>query len=331
MSLPFAWQIFILLLVLGSSVAFIGNYVGRFFGRRRLTIFGLRPRYTATLFTVVSGALVAVLTLAVVLVISQDARTAFVGIEQLRGQLGELNRAYDEKLAAQKTLEADLKVARQEIGQLQQTKSKLSKEISSTRQGKILFRKGDLISVSLIQGGSDQEKLRAGLQRIIAAAEASLRGYGVKMSGSILVINENELAAVIADLSQTNNVFIVKLLSGSNVVWDETIPLKFEIMENQLVYRKGTEVFSAVLPANLNADQAEDEIVRILSLANQAAREAGVVPDTTGSVGAVPYAQISDLAKKIKNYYKKTKIKLVAKKDINAVGPLEIEFKVSYQ
>src|SRR3989442_7216330 len=71
------------LIALSGGIALVGNAVGRGIGRRRLSLFGLRPRYTAQLITVVTGMLITLLTLVVVLLISAQARVALFRLNEV--------------------------------------------------------------------------------------------------------------------------------------------------------------------------------------------------------------------------------------------------------
>ncbi len=55
--MKYTWFLFLGLLVAGGSIAFMGDRLGRYMGKRRMTIFGLRPRHTALLFTVILSGL----------------------------------------------------------------------------------------------------------------------------------------------------------------------------------------------------------------------------------------------------------------------------------
>ena len=99
--LPFAVQTVILLIVIGGAIAYIGNFVGHKIGKRRLTIFSLRPRYTAITITILSGIMIALCTLSILLLISQDAGTALLGLEKLKQEIGQRS--------------AELEVSRQEL------------------------------------------------------------------------------------------------------------------------------------------------------------------------------------------------------------------------
>src|SRR5947207_15579591 len=71
------------LLAVSGFIAYTGDLLGRRFGKKRLSAFGLRPKHTAILFTVVSGVLVAVLTLGTAVGISPTVRLALTQGEVL--------------------------------------------------------------------------------------------------------------------------------------------------------------------------------------------------------------------------------------------------------
>ena len=74
------------LILVSGLVAFVGNLVGRNIGRRRLSLLGLRPRYTAQIITIVTGMMITVVTLAVVLLVSNDARQALFHLHEVQQQ-----------------------------------------------------------------------------------------------------------------------------------------------------------------------------------------------------------------------------------------------------
>src|SRR5256885_6931437 len=71
------------LLAVSGFIAYTGDLLGRRFGKKRLTAFGLRPKHTAILFTIVSGVFIAVLTLGTAFGISPTVRQALTQGEAL--------------------------------------------------------------------------------------------------------------------------------------------------------------------------------------------------------------------------------------------------------
>ncbi len=65
-----------ILMVMGGFIAYGGDYLGLKLGKKRLTLFGLRPRSTASWVGGVLGALTALLTFAVLLALDRSFRIA---------------------------------------------------------------------------------------------------------------------------------------------------------------------------------------------------------------------------------------------------------------
>jgi uncharacterized protein (DUF3084 family) len=336
--LPFVLQIVLLLTIIGGAVAYIGNYLGRRIGKRRLSIFGLRPRYTAVIITIISGILISLSTLLIVLVISQDARTALLGMEALKQQIrresSELQIVRSEyiKLSQQQAeLEKSLNISRAEVAELTRTREKLARTVEVARKGNLLFKIDEPISISLIQAGRDKAKLEEGLKGILSAADVYVRSFGIKNKENLIFMPPENFESAVAELQGENIIYIVKLVADRNVMWGEVIPARFEITENRLVYKKDEEIAARNISAGMDVSRIEQAIMQLLSAAHQAARTTGMIPDHSGSVGSIPYAEISELARKIKTNNKNLVAKALAEKDIYLIGPLEVKFKISYQ
>ena len=87
--LPGVLSVLVIAIVAGG-IAYIGDRVGHQVGRKRLTLFGLRPRYTSTIVAVATGMLIAVSVTLIALVVSSEVRTAFFSIGQLNAQINQL-------------------------------------------------------------------------------------------------------------------------------------------------------------------------------------------------------------------------------------------------
>ena len=58
-------RLIIILAVVGGLIAFIGDKLGSKIGKKKLSVFGLRPYYTSVLMTVITGVLIAATTIIV--------------------------------------------------------------------------------------------------------------------------------------------------------------------------------------------------------------------------------------------------------------------------
>ena len=77
--------------IVGGFIAYLADKMGSKIGKKRMSIFGLRPKHTSILLTVTSGTIIAVLTIGVMAVSSQSARTALFGMDKLQRELKLLN------------------------------------------------------------------------------------------------------------------------------------------------------------------------------------------------------------------------------------------------
>jgi hypothetical protein len=73
-----------------GGIAYIGDRVGHQVGRKRLTLFGLRPKYTSTIVAVATGMLIALSVTSVALIGSQQVRTAFFRLGQINARINDL-------------------------------------------------------------------------------------------------------------------------------------------------------------------------------------------------------------------------------------------------
>jgi Protein of unknown function (DUF3084) len=78
------------IVIVAGGIAYIGDRVGHQVGRKRLTLFGLRPKYTSTIVAVATGMLIALSVTLAALVGSNYVRTAFFRIGQLNAQINQL-------------------------------------------------------------------------------------------------------------------------------------------------------------------------------------------------------------------------------------------------
>jgi uncharacterized protein (DUF3084 family) len=92
------------LVVASGVIAYVGDIVGRRMGRKRLSLFGMRPRHTAITVSVAVGMLITMFTLAVAMLASRDVRQGLLNVAQMRRQQAELQRDLDETQARVKYL-----------------------------------------------------------------------------------------------------------------------------------------------------------------------------------------------------------------------------------
>ena len=130
------------LIVTGGAIAVIGDRVGSKVGKKKLSLFGLRPRHTSVIVTIVTGVLITTLTFAVMAAASENVRVALFGMEKLNEEMRETQSRLDsasERLAAsekeQREASAALKKSQGEVSALQKEQATLEARAQELAEG----------------------------------------------------------------------------------------------------------------------------------------------------------------------------------------------------
>ena len=111
-------RLIIIMAVVGGFIAYLADKMGSKIGKKKMSIFGLRPKHTSILLTVTSGTIIAVLTIGVVAVSSQSARTALFGVEKLQRELKLLNAEKEDATLALNEAKGKVEEQNKKIGEL---------------------------------------------------------------------------------------------------------------------------------------------------------------------------------------------------------------------
>ncbi len=155
--------IIVSMVIFGGLIALLGDRVGMKVGKRRLSLFGLRPKYTSMIITVCTGFFIAGLTLLILTVLSEYARTAIFRLQSIEHELktttskvGQLTVEISNKEKEYNQLHRNLlNAVSQQLKvekQLQETRSqyaKVSSNLAST-QGNLNLARDRLVNLTNI-------------------------------------------------------------------------------------------------------------------------------------------------------------------------------------
>ncbi len=117
------WSLIGTLLLVSAVVAWFGDIVGMKLGKKRISIFRLRPKYTTRLISVLTGVAIAFATLFVSAMASESVRIAIFNMKYVKNQISNLT-------AELKTNRDDLSAMEYQLfqnqGELQEKKDKLT-------------------------------------------------------------------------------------------------------------------------------------------------------------------------------------------------------------
>jgi len=118
----FGIRLIIILAIVGGLIAYLGDWIGTKIGKGRMSLFGLRPRYTSILVAVFTGVSIAVFTIAIMAASSEEARTALFGVKALQQQMTDLKKEADSQ-------QKEIDEARKTLDESQENLANAQKEL----------------------------------------------------------------------------------------------------------------------------------------------------------------------------------------------------------
>ena len=310
----------ILSLVLGSaSLAFLGDILGFKYGKQRISLFGLRPKYTSRIITAITGGMITVIVLAVLSVLSQDVRTALFSMKYVRQQLFDLqfqlnesqyiaSQAQTELAEQQEKMEiaaASLDLARLDLDTLrndrlllEQEKSKLETEVQAMREesdqlkralhtmksGTIAISANVLLAQIAFEPGTSSADVSAGLEELKQQARLTVLRYVSDQSLSRLrtiplVFSESEENAIAESITGADYRLYVRALARENVAFGDSIPVRLITGYSGLIYSDGDIIYRRMYDAQRPDFDPEEVLHSFLRELKIRAINDGVLPD----------------------------------------------------
>ncbi|WP_303225109.1 DUF3084 domain-containing protein [uncultured Acidaminococcus sp.] len=244
----------LVLALMGGLIAYLGDKLGSKIGKKRLRLFGLRPHDTSVVMTIVSGMLVAALTITVLTIASKEVRTALFGMKQMRAEIASLTATRDkanEELSAQSA----------KIEELDQKISEATQAAEQARQQKAAAE------AQMKDAQAQMQQAQADLGQLQARyAEASTRLQEAQEQVRQAEAARDQLQQDVKSLEDTAK----KLREGIVAV-----------REGHVVFRSGEILYSGVLKSGQSEENTQKQLQDFLNQANiQVAGRIGVDPST---------------------------------------------------
>ncbi|MDV3000034.1 MAG: Chromosome partition protein Smc [Chroococcopsis gigantea SAG 12.99] len=210
-----AYILIVAMILLGGLLATIGDRLGSKIGKKRMRLFNLRPRQTATVVTIVTGALIAGSTLTLL----------FASSKSLRQGVFDLDRILNERREAIKQLESDLDTARAE-------KKNIEKALKTTKKEQIDVQKRlDQLKESFASSRQQLSKVSGQLVAVRSDVKS------LESEREQLVQQKNQLTAQRDRLSVQKNQLNAQRLQLSGQVGQ--LKAEVQLRDNQLIKREG--------------------------------------------------------------------------------------------
>ncbi len=302
--------IYIIVFLVAAGIAILADRLGSRIGKRKLSIFNLRPRHTSTILTAVTGGSIAIATLTLAAILSLDIREAITGVETRLKELQEretyLNQAVDD---------LEEKMAR----------------------GRIVWGYQEPIVLATLPANSNEERARALIDRLLTDSNAwsilknnaiakSRREELLPSDTRIVEMNDELLEEQMLKMVDNKENLGVELVAAQNCLYKDTVRLDITSFPVRKVYYKDDVVARLVIERNrsLVGWYSFLEEMRVSAL------RAGMIEINDSLGGGLTEQQLRKIGEKVDNIDTDfIEYQAVANRDLFQSSSLDISIKVT--
>ncbi len=251
-------------MALAGIVAYVGDRVGHQVGRRRLSLYGIRPRYTSTIIAIATGMIIALVVTLVAIFASEQVKTAFFKLASINAQISELQ-------ARQRDLEAKVNSGRLvfPVDTLMVPFYRIIDQSASQTQRLSTIREYYFFAVKYVNATYPRLGLRA--YTIPSDADRKLQG----LAGDLTTA---------AKLSQAN--VMLTVTSDQNLFENDPIHFAINVTPDIRYFEKGQVIAQLVVPGKSGAS-INIALIQLQSYVSITARRLHLVPFLADNVQPV--------------------------------------------
>jgi uncharacterized protein (DUF3084 family) len=271
------------LILVSGVIAYVGDFIGRRMGRRRLTLFGLRPRHSAIVVSVAAGMIIAAWTLGASMALSRDVRDAFTRVDALRAQTSKLLRSNRRLELVRSKLENEVEQSRQDVRKALSARKRAQEQLRSSLEE--LASEKVLLARQHRELHGLQTQLRQSAQQLSErkreVAELSSQARALRQEVRELEQErKNALRIVLAQERERQNLsseiraaraWLDRLASGYQALYTGPV----------IIHSQET-LHTAVIEAGRPAEQVRADLLRFIDQVNEIARTRGAGTGDSG-------------------------------------------------
>ncbi|MBV8530031.1 MAG: DUF3084 domain-containing protein [Candidatus Eremiobacteraeota bacterium] len=248
-------------MALAGTVAYVGDRVGHQVGRRRLSLFGIRPRYTSTIVAIATGMIIALVVTLVAIFASQQVKTAFFKLNSINQQIIELQ-------ARQRDLETKVSTGRLvlPVDTLMVPFYRIIAQSATASQRLSTIRDYYFFAVKYVNASYP----RLGLRPYAIPPDAEKRLAGLA----------NDLTTA-AELSQAN--VMLTVTSDQNLFENDQIHFEINVTPDVRYFEKGQVIAQLVIPGKSDAS-INIALIQLENYVSVMARRLRLPPFLSGNI-----------------------------------------------
>ena len=299
-------SIYTVVAIIAAGIAYLGNSWGRKIGKKRLSLFKMRPQHTSNFVTAVTGSLIAVTTLTLFAAFSEEVRGLLQGVDRLKTELRQL---HGEMEAVQKQLALSRLVWN--VGEAI-TQGTLNPGIPPETQRTRILTQLDYANTCSIQQNNRIAKEKH---------EPTLA-----MDTHLVVWDEDQLRQVADQLSSGDQVVGVRIVAERNCLYKDPVPVKLVLIPVSRIFRKGEVVASQKLQTD--SPELLLQWYAFVDAVRESALRRGMMEVNDSLGGGLTSTDFFALVEQLKRLHRPVKITAVARQDLYPTSALDVATQV---
>ncbi|WP_416177681.1 DUF3084 domain-containing protein [Dialister sp.] len=286
--------IFLVLIVMGGIIAFLGDRIGSKVGKKRMTLFGLRPKYTSVIVTIISGVLISFSTVAVMAVVNENVRVALFGLSKLQAQMNDLNQEIKVKNRELEKGKSQLEARNKEYEDVTKKSEETSRELDRVESQRIYMER-ELTSVQ-----SAYDEAQAGVEQS-AQEIRDLEKTKEELNSNITVLN-NEKKTLLDNI--------------------------YALREGQVVMQAGQVLTSVTVDEKMTKDQSVKVLESVLNDINTMLKQQMNINDDNVNLIRVSQSDFDEAVQQLTGAKHKKLVRIVAAQNLIRGERLIVDFDI---
>ena len=184
----YGFTLILTLVIVGGVIAYIGDRLGMHVGRKKLTLFGLRPKHTSILVTIITGILISAASIGVLSMASSDVRTALFNMKAIQDELQGVQADYVVMKGQRDAAQVELEQAEESYNQITTLLSEAEATVDALKMQAVVL--GDEVEELEVR----TEELRASYNLLeenydlVATAWGQIRAGNIAFNASEVIL-----------------------------------------------------------------------------------------------------------------------------------------------
>lgn len=286
--------IFLVLIVMGGIIAFLGDRIGSKVGKKRMTLFGLRPKYTSVIVTIISGVLISFSTVAVMAVVNENVRVALFGLSKLQAQMNDLNQEIKVKNRELEKGKSQLEARNKEYEDVTKKSEETSRELDRVESQRIYMER----ELTSVQDAYDEAQ--AGVEQS-AQGIRDLEKTKEELNSNITVLNQEKKTLL-------DNIYALR--------------------EGQVVMQAGQVLTSVTVDEKMTKDQSVKVLESVLNDINNMLKQQMNITDDNVNLIRVSQSDFDEAVQQLTGAKHKKLVRIVAAQNLIRGERLIVDFDI---